>query len=207
MVEPVESYEAICAPYVPEQYKNSTRLQGLVSSVLSQCDDLEAAWHELMEALNVMEAVGPSLDFIGTLVGVARNGEDDSMYRVRVLQRVNSAGFPGYAALRKLLQLGAGTDRVGLYPDYPAGLYAVFNGDAVAADRAVSFAGALTSGVMLATGTFLVGEPGDDVGYIVLEENGQPFVVDCIDYTPGADLLTEYDEPILAENSESILVE
>ena len=69
-VLPITSYSEHCRPYVPEQYKASEKLLGLVDAFLTQCDSLEAAFQEMVPMLDPEQAVGPSLDFIGALVGI-----------------------------------------------------------------------------------------------------------------------------------------
>lgn len=205
---PINSYHDFCDPYVLEQYKGSPRLRALIDAFLAQCDDLERAWFEILAALNVTEAVGPALDYIGSLVGVDRvPGQTDNAYRVRILQGNYSEGLPTMEALRTILLLASGAPSVGIFPDWPAGQYVVFTGP-VTMDVSEVF-DSLTSGVMMARGTFLCGEPGDDIGYIVCDDNGMPFVLDWFPlyrgYTladeQGRKLLTEDDQPIITEGS------
>lgn len=205
---PINSYHDFCDPYVLEQYKGSPRLRALIDAFLAQCDDLERAWFEILAALNVTEAVGPALDYIGSLVGVDRvPGQTDNAYRVRILQGNYSEGLPTMEALRTILLLASGAPSVGIFPDWPAGQYVVFTGP-VTMDVSEVF-DSLTSGVMMARGTFLCGEPGDDIGYIVCDDNGMPFVLDWFPlyrgYTladeRGRKLFTEDDQPIITEGS------
>ena len=171
----VTSYHEYCDPYVITQYRDSTRLRALVDSVLAQCDDLEQAWFEILEALDVTDAVGPSLDYIGALVGVIRTpGETDDAYRIRVLLGNHFEGLPSMEALRTLIRLITGASRVGLYPVWPAGLYYIQVGG-----RDLDLAeinDSLTSGVELIAGTFLLCEDSDL--FIADEDHGQPFVID-----------------------------
>lgn len=203
---PINSYHDFCDPYVMEQYKGSTRLRALIDAFLAQCDDLERAWFEILAALNITDAVGPALDYIGALVGVDRvPGQTDDAYRVRILQGNYSEGLPTMEALRTILLLASGAPSVGIFPDWPAGQYVVFTGP-VTIDVTAVF-DSLTSGVMMARGTFLCGEPGDGIGYIVCEDNGMPFVLDwhplysgnTLTDEQGLNLLTEDDQPLLAE--------
>lgn len=205
---PINSYHDFCDPYVLEQYKGSPRLRALIDAFLAQCDYLEQAWFEILAALNVTEAVGPALDYIGSLIGVDRvPGQTDNAYRVRILQGNYSEGLPTMEALRTILLLASGAPSVGIFPDWPAGQYVVFTGP-VTIDVSEVF-DSLTSGVMMARGTFLCGEPGEDIGYIVCDDNGMPFVLDWFPlyrgYTladeQGRKLLNEDDQPIITEGS------
>lgn len=205
---PINTYHDFCDPYVLEQYKGSPRLRALIDAFLAQCDYLEQAWFEILAALNVTEAVGPALDYIGSLVGVERvPGQTDNAYRVRILQGNYSEGLPTMEALRTILLLASGAPSVGIFPDWPAGQYVVFTGP-VTMDVSEVF-DSLTSGVMMARGTFLCGEPGDDIGYIVCDDNGMPFVLDWFPLyrgctladEQGRKLFTEDDQPIITEGS------
>jgi len=175
---PISSYHDYCDPYVLEQYKGSTRLRALIDVCLKQCDDIEQAWFEIRGALNLEEAVGPALDYIGALVGVERvPGQTDEAYLVRILQGNYSEGLPTYEALRRVLQLEFSQTEIGLYPCWPAGLYFVLY-EHSEQDLPGGLSDYYTSGVDAAPGTFLSCEDGEPWGLIVLEDNGQPIVVD-----------------------------
>ena len=174
-------YQDFCRKYVPEQYKQSPKLLGLIDACLAQCDDLETAFFELMDALNLETTIGPALDYIGAIAGVVRiPGETDDHYRERIKNWRRISGLPGLEALRAVLLFVSGCDRVGLYPDWPAGMYFVLNGSTPADLSDVERY--MTSGCNLTRGTFLMGEyEGEDeveFGYLVLEDNGQPIVCD-----------------------------
>ena len=175
---PISSYHGYCDPYVLEQYKRSTRLRELIDICLRQCDDIEQAWFEIRGALNLEEAVGPALDYIGALVGVERvPGQTDEAYLVRILMGNNSEGLPTYEALRLALQVKLGQTEIGLYPIWPAGLYYVLY-EHSEPSRPENLEDYFTSGTEVVQGTFLCCEDGEEYGLIVLEDNGQPLVVD-----------------------------
>lgn len=175
---PISSYHDYCDPYVLEQYKRSTRLRELIDVCLRQCDDIEQAWFEIRGALNLEEAIGPALDYIGALVGVERvSGQTDEAYLVRILMGNNSEGLPSYEALRRAIQVKFDQTEIGLYPIWPAGLYYVLYGHSEP-DLPESLDDYFTSGTEVVQGTFLCCEDGEEYGLIVLEDNGQPLVVD-----------------------------
>lgn len=198
----VTSYHEYCDPYVMEQYRDSTRLRALIDSVLAQCDDLEQAWFEILEALDVADAVGPALDSIGAIVGVARTpGETDDAYRIRVLLGNHSEGLPSMEALRTLIRLITGASRVGLYPVWPAGLYYIQVGGRDLDPAEIN--DSLTSGSELIVGTFLRCEDGGP--YICDEDYGQPFVIDGIpNGTELYALITDTGDGLVDENGNSL---
>lgn len=178
MVEKIESYKQLTDKFVPEQYKASVNLRGMLDSLLTECDNLEDAFFEILESLNLEIAIGPALDFLGAIVGVERRlGETDEAYRTRIYRFRSLKSAPTYEVVREMLELLTGQEHIGLYPDWPAELYWV-PPHAEEYDLAQLISESVTSGVSLVQGTFLVCEPGEAYGLIVLEDNGQPLVID-----------------------------
>lgn len=178
MATKIESYSGAQREFVPEQYKQSTKLLGLIDAALTQCDAAEDALHELTSGLSPETAVGPALDYRGALVGITRAiGESDDHYRTRILIGTGTEGLPTYEALRRVLQLEFGQTEIGLYPIWPAGLYYVLyeHSEPNLPENLESY---FTSGTEVVQGTFLCCEDGEDYELIVLEDNGQPLVID-----------------------------
>ena len=177
-MEKIESYKEEGDKYVPEQYKNSSRLRGVVDALLSQCDDLEDAFFEILGSIDLQTAIGPALDYLGEIVGVTRNsGESDNAYRTRIYQYRDLQGAPTHEGLRSALHLLTGQTGIGLYPNWPAELYWV-PPQAEKYDLSKIVSDSMTSGDSLVQGTFLCCEDGEEYGLIVLEDNGQPLVID-----------------------------
>lgn len=208
-VLPITSYSEHCRPYVPEQYKASEKLLGLVDAFLTQCDSLEAAFQEMVPMLDPEQAVGPSLDFIGALVGVARNpGEADASYRPRVLQGFHSAGIPAPEPIRDLIVLKVGKP-VMLVPCWPAAMYFIVDGSAGEIDIPALEAEYMPSGAALGQGTYMCGEPradGDvDFGFIVSEDNGMPIVCDYMRYALEFDLVDDEDNNFVTSDGDTLI--
>ena len=177
-IETLVPYEETTKKFIPEQYKNSARLLGIINSILAQCDDLEIAFFEILEALSLQDAIGPALDYIGAVVGVERIvGETDESYRTRIIAGKSISGLPTPEALRNVIKFVTGIENVGLYPCWPAGLYYVLyeHSEPSVPENLESY---FTSGTEVVQGTFLCCEDGEEYGLIVLEDNGQPLVVD-----------------------------
>ena len=177
-MEKIESYKEEGDKYVPEQYKNSSNLRGVVDALLSQCDDLETAFFEILGSIDLQTAIGPALDYLGEIVGVTRKpGETDDAYRTRIYQYRDLQGAPTHEGLRASLHLLTGQTGIGLYPNWPAELYWV-PPQAEKYDLSQLVLDSMTSGASLVQGTFLCCEDGEEYGLIVLEDNGQPLVID-----------------------------
>ena len=177
-MEKIESYKEEGDKYVPEQYKNSSRLRGVVDALLAQCDDLEAAFFEILGSIDLQTAIGPALDYLGAIVGVTRKpGESDDAYRKRIYQYRDLQGAPTHEGLRSALHLLTGQTGIGLYPNWPAELYWV-PPQAEKYDLSQIVSDSMTSGDSLVQGTFLCCEDEEAYGLIVLEDNGQPLVID-----------------------------
>lgn len=178
MAPKIESYKQLADRYIPEQYKASERLRGVLDSLMAQGDALEAAFWEIFESLNLATAIGPALDFLGAIVGVSRMpGETDEAYRARIYRFRSLKSAPTYEGIREMLELLTGQEHIGLYPDWPAELYWV-PPHAEEYDLVQLISESVTSGVSLVQGTFLCCEDGEAYGLIVLEDNGQPLVID-----------------------------
>jgi len=70
---------------LPEQYKNSENIRGIIESLVTGIQEDEAMFIDLRDNRTLDNAFGDSLDLIGSIVGVARiAGEDDETYRGRI---------------------------------------------------------------------------------------------------------------------------
>ena len=177
-MEKIDSYKEEGSKYVPEQYKNSSRLRGVVDALLAQCDDLEAAFFEILGSIDLQTAIGPALDYLGEIVGVTRKpGESDDAYRTRIYQYRDLQGAPTHEGIRSALHLLTGQTGIGLYPNWPADLYWV-PPQAEKYELSQIISESMTSGASLVQGTFICCEDGEEYGLIVLEDNGQPLVID-----------------------------
>lgn len=182
-ISSMKPYNEKLAKYIPEQYKQSEKLRGLIAALQKQFDDLDDAFFEMLQALDPETAIGPALDYLGAIVGVARvPGETDDSYRIRIVSRsFLASGLLTPKAVRAFIKFVSGCDRVGLYPDWPAAMYYVLDGGTEANLSNIEKE-TMTSGASLTRGTFLMGEyeDGDEVefGYLVFEDNEQPIVCD-----------------------------
>ena len=179
----IESYKEVGDQYILEQYKNSSRLRGVIDALLAQCNDLESAFFEILGSIDLQTAIGPALDYLGEIVGVIRKPrETDEEYRTRIYQYQDLHGAPTYEGVRKALKLLTGQHHIGLYPDWPASLYWVPSHSG-GYDPVQLTSESLTSGASLVKGTYLVGEINKETGefetgILINEDNGQPLVVD-----------------------------
>lgn len=205
MSEVITSYSEAQRKYVPEQYKRSEKLLGLIDCALSMADELEKAFHEIGDSFTIDDAVGPMLDYFGAYAGgfVRRIGEIDDQFRARIRLGTGTEDLPTFEAVYTYFELALGITDVGLYPVWPAGLYFVLGqGNEVLADDIAYIAAA--SGVDLGQGSFLCLEDGENYGLILLEDNSQPIVID--QRWPDAIyiLVNEDDEELVDENGEEL---
>ena len=178
MAARIESYKQLADRYIPEQYKASERLRGVLDSLMVQADALEAALWEIFESLNLETAIGPALDFLGAVLGVERKpGETDEAYRARIYAFRSLQDAPTYEGVRDALELLTGQRHILIFPCWPAGFYWV-PPHAEEYNLAQLVSESVTSGVDISAGTFLSCEDGELWGLIVLEDNGQPIVID-----------------------------
>ena len=180
MSEVITSYSEAQRKYVPEQYKRSEKLLGLIDCDLAMADEIEKALHEIGDSFTLDDAVGPMLDFYGAYAGgfSRRVGETDDQFRARIKIGTGTEDLPTLEAVYSYFELALGITDVGLFPVWPAGLYFVIlqGPPEIDSDDLENIAAA--SGVQFGQGTFLSCEDGEAYGLLVLEDNGQPLVVD-----------------------------
>jgi hypothetical protein len=179
MSEPITDYSSEQRKYVPEQYKRSTKLLGVIDASLGFSDELEKALREISDNFNIEDAVGPMLDYLGLYFGIERRiGETDEQLRMRIRIGSGTEDLPTPEAIYNYFRIALGISDMVLCPVWPAGLYFILGHGMPEPDidevRTISAA----SGVDLGQGTFLSCEDGELWGLIVLEDNGQPLVVD-----------------------------
>ena len=179
MSEPITDYSSEQRKYVPEQYKRSTKLLGVIDAALGFSDELEKALREISDNFNIEDAVGPMLDYLGLYFGIERRiGETDEQLRMRIRIGSGTEDLPTNEAIYNYFKVALGISDMVLCPVWPAGLYFVLGHGMPEPDidevRTISAA----SGVDFGQGTFLSCEDGELWGLIVLEDNGQPLVVD-----------------------------
>ena len=179
MSKPITDYSSEQRKYVPEQYKRSTKLLGVIDAALGFSDELEKALREISDNFNIEDAVGPMLDYLGLYFGIERRiGETDEQLRMRIRIGSGTEDLPTNEAIYNYFKVALGISDMVLCPVWPAGLYFVLGHGMPEPDidevRTISAA----SGVDLGQGSFLSCEVGELWGLIVLEDNGQPIVID-----------------------------
>ena len=179
MSEPITSYSLEQKKYVPEQYKRSTKLLGVIDASLGFSDDLEKAFREISDNFNIEDAVGPMLDYYGLYFGIERRiGETDEQLRMRIRIGSGTEGLPTFEAIYNYFKIALGISDMILCPVWPAGIYFILGPGMSEPDIEETTRIAAASGVDFGQGTFLCCEDGEPWGLIVLEDNGQPLVID-----------------------------
>lgn len=179
MSEPITNYSLEQRKYVPEQYKRSTKLLGVIDAALESSDEIETALREISDDFNIDDAVGPMLDYYGLYFGIERRiGETDEQLRMRIRIGSGTDDLPTFEAIYNYFKIALGISDMVLCPVWPAGLYFVLGHGMPEPDIDEVRTIAAASGVDFGQGTFLSCEDGEPYGLIVLEDNGQPLVVD-----------------------------
>ena len=179
MSEPITNYSSEQRKYVPEQYKRSTKLLGVIDAALGFSDELERALREISDNFNIEDAVGPMLDYYGLYFGIVRKiGETDEQLRMRIRIGSGTEDLPTNEAIYNYLNIAIGITDMILCPVWPAGLYFVLGQGMPEPDIDEVTTIAAASGVDFGQGTFLCCEEGEAYGLLTMEDNGQPLVVD-----------------------------
>lgn len=178
MSEPITNYSLEQKKYVPEQYKRSTKLLGVIDATLGFSDEIETALREISDNFNIDDAVGPMLDYYGLYFGIERRiGETDEQLRMRIRLGSGTEDLPTNEAIYNYFKIALGITDMMLCPVWPAGLYFILGAGFTRPIEDVANIAA-ASGVDLGQGTFLCLEDGEEYGLLVLEDNGQPLIVD-----------------------------
>ena len=179
MSKPITDYSSEQRKYVPEQYKRSTKLLGVIDAALGFSDELEKALREISDNFNIEDAVGPMLDYYGLYFGIVRKiGETDEQLRMRIRIGSGTEDLPTPEAIYNYFKIALGISDMILCPVWPAGLYFVLGQGMPEPDVDEVTTIAAASGVDIGQGTFLCCEEGEPWGLIVLEDNGQSLVID-----------------------------
>lgn len=179
MSEPITDYSSEQRKYVPEQYKRSTKLLGVIDAALGFSDELEKALREISDNFNIEDAVGPMLDYYGLYFGIERRiGETDEQLRTRIRIGRGTEDLPTPEAIYNYFKIALGISDMILCPVWPAGIYFVLGQGMPEPDVDEVRTIAAASGVDFGQGTFLTCEDCEKYGLIVLEDNGQPILID-----------------------------
>ena len=206
MSEPITDYSSEQRKYVPEQYKRSTKLLGVIDAALGFSDELEKALREISDNFNIEDAVGPMLDYYGLYFGIERRiGETDEQLRMRIRIGSGTEDLPTNEAIYNYFKIALGISDMILCPVWPAGLYFILGPGMSNPDIEEVTIIAAASGVDFGQGTFLSCEDGEPWGLIVLEDNGQPLVVDQRwPYTEYA--MVDDEGYLIADDEENVVV-
>ena len=79
---PITTHIADAKARLVEQYKSKVRLAGIVDAESRQFQDMEDVINDMFLSQFVDNAVGRQLDEFGTIVDLARQGFDDTFYRI-----------------------------------------------------------------------------------------------------------------------------
>ena len=179
MSEPITNYSLEQKKYVPEQYKRSTKLLGVIDAALESSDEIETALREISDDFNIDDAVGQMLDYYGLYFGIERRiGETDEQLRMRIRLGRGTEDLPTNEAIYNYFKIALGITDMMLCPVWPAGLYFILGPGMPLPNIEETTRIAAASGVDLGQGTFLCLEDGEEYGLLVLEDNGQPLIVD-----------------------------
>lgn len=212
MSEPITSYSLEQKKYVPEQYKRSTKLLGVIDASLESSDEIETALREISDNFNIDDAVGPMLDYYGLYFGIERRiGETDEQLRMRIRLGSGTEDLPTSEAIYNYFKIVFGIVNIGLYPVWPAGNYFILDRSEPPAPEGLLLMKKeySASGVDIGQGTYICGEPTDDgnvdFGFIVSEDNGMPIICDYMRYDLEFDLVDDEDNNFVTSDGDTLI--
>lgn len=78
----IPDHVAVALSQLLQQYKAKERIEGLLTALVQQIQDLEDAIYPLNQFRQLAYAYGVQLDGLGEIIGFERNGLDDETYRI-----------------------------------------------------------------------------------------------------------------------------
>jgi len=116
-----------------EQYKQSPNIVAIIEAIAERGDILDDIEQELYGMLDITTATGATLDLLGALVNVLRDGFSDEVYRARILGTAGASRSCTPEDIIATIKFLTGSTSVFYAPAYPAGFWAVpgKNGDRI----------------------------------------------------------------------------
>lgn len=160
------------------QFSKSTKLQGLLESLLGGAQPTEDTLFEVMSKTGIDTATGVQLDLIGKLLGLRRSDKTDEVYRTSLYAQIalNSAkGSP--ESIINLTKIVTGSEQVTLSEVYPAEVHVNVVGGLDPQDNFLDLVspagvGSYLSKVPEGSIYWLVSEEGEEQSAGVLPEEG-----------------------------------
>jgi hypothetical protein len=123
----------------PEYLKEKPNFEALLSAIVAPMQDIEDAAFAVLTERAIDTAIGAQLDAIGVIVGLARNGLTDDVYRRYLRAQIatnNSEGTTNEILNIARLVVHDLTVSLVIVPHYPAAFSLVIAGAGVTADIA-----------------------------------------------------------------------
>lgn len=161
--------------FVPEQFKHSDRLNGIIGLVADQGDTVMQMFDELRSMLVLGGDSTAPLDVLGEYLGIEREaGESDADYEARMSEGSMMRGVPTIEAVRENVKKYTGSSACAILPMWPCGCYIIPENYADGLEVYVK--SLVQAGVEADIGTYLCDE--EDVDLIVSdEETDMPIVI------------------------------
>lgn len=108
---------------LPYQYKDSPILQELLTIYLEEFQEIEDCLIDIVNQKDIEQAVGFQMDIIGEVVGLLREGRDDTEYRLAIkVQKIINASQGQYETVLQLWRTLLNSPTATLTESFPAGI-------------------------------------------------------------------------------------
>lgn len=88
MIDYISDWRARLRSNVYEQFRGLPKFAAWVGMIATQAQDLEDATQALLTIISIDDSVGAQLDNLGRIIGQARAGVDDDIYRTYLRARI-----------------------------------------------------------------------------------------------------------------------
>lgn len=121
MVDKVDDYSNFNKPPWLIEFFKGSNITGILEAADRQFNDLENAAFDFFSEIWLENAEGEQLDVLGDIVGINRNGRNDTDYKAVIQMKIEinvSSGQP--ERLIQAVRLLYGKEGIEYYPNYPA---------------------------------------------------------------------------------------
>ncbi len=135
-IEKINDYDDVARERMLQQFKAACAplLDNLLQSFVGEVQEIEDVLFQLLLERTVDEAVGEQLDIIGAIVGIGREGRNNTDYRQAVLIQIQVNNTGGQeSALAALLKNLVNPTTIDIVETFPAGLDVAIDATGVSA--------------------------------------------------------------------------
>lgn len=148
-LERIDDHVARAIAMIVQQFKGKPNFEAVLTAFIQRVQEVEDMLHDVWQARMLDNASGARLDGLGSIVGIEREGDTDTVYKVRIRARIFSNVSRGTADdIMRIASLLGGTNVSVSYSEvyeYPAAFALTLAGIGVDGDSVAAVFAAVAS--------------------------------------------------------------